>query len=165
MTGFHAPHRAVFRHDPEFATTALPIPRSLRVEALLLSEDGLTILASSEGTHAACPLCGRRADRVHSRYVLTLADLPWATLSVRLRVAVRKFFCGNAACPRRIFGERLAGVAQTAARRMDRQRDALTVIAFACGGEAGARLAGDLGTALVKNSWLIRTLGEDDRRP
>ena len=40
----------------------LPIPRSLRVEALLLAEDGLAILASSEATDVRCPLCGRRSD-------------------------------------------------------------------------------------------------------
>ena len=67
----------------------------------LLDGEGLTILASSEATAVPCPLCGQLADRVHSRYTRTLADLPWATLAVRLRVRVRKFFCANAACPRR----------------------------------------------------------------
>ena len=117
---------------------SLPIPPSLHVEALVLGETGLTILASSEATDAPCPRCGRRSDRVHSRYGRTLADLPWAKLAVRLRVRVRKFFCDNDACPRTIFAERLVGVAQAHARRTDRQREALTATAFAGGGEAGA---------------------------
>ncbi len=66
----------------------LPIPRSLRVEALLLAEDGLAILASSEATDVRCPLCGRRSDRVHSRYARTLADLPWADVAVKLRCSL-----------------------------------------------------------------------------
>ena len=57
---------------------ALPIPQLLHVEALLLNEDGLTILASSEASDAPCPLCGERAARVHSRFLRTIADLPWA---------------------------------------------------------------------------------------
>jgi transposase len=123
----------------------LPIPPALRVEALLLAEDGLTVLASSGATDAPCPLCGQRSDRVHSRYARTLADLPWAGVAVQLRVRARKFFCDNDACPRRIFVERLAGVAGASARRTDRQGQALAAIAFVLGGEAGARLAGDLG--------------------
>ncbi len=89
---------------------ALPIPQLLHVEALLLNEDGLTILASSEATDAPCPLCGERAARVHSRYLRTIADLPWADVTVRIRVRMRKFFCDNPVCPRTIFAERLAGI-------------------------------------------------------
>lgn len=132
----------------------LPIPPSLHVEALFLDEDGLTILASAEASDAPCPLCGERADRVHSRAVRTLADLPWATLTVHLRVAVRKYFCANPACPRRIFAERLAGVARAAARRTDRQREQLTAIAVALGGEEGARLAAKLGMRVSPDTLL-----------
>ncbi len=123
----------------------LPIPCSLHLETLFLDEGGLTILASSGAPDAPCPRCGQRSQRVHSRYARTLADLPWATLVVQLRVRVRKFFCDNAACPQRIFGERLADVAAASARRTTRQQESLTAIAFALGGEAGARLAGKLG--------------------
>src|SRR5215216_2034851 len=123
----------------------LPIPPSLHGETLLLGDDGLTILAAAADEAARCPLCGWRAARVHSRYARTVADLPWATLAVRLRVRVRRFFCDNDACPRQIFAERLPGVAQESAQRTNRQRDSLTAIAFALGGEAGARLAATLG--------------------
>ena len=62
-------------------TPCLPIPRSLHVEALLLADDGLTIVACSEDTDIRCPVCGEAAARVHGRYRRTLADLPWATLA------------------------------------------------------------------------------------
>ena len=118
---------------------ALPIPRSLHVATLLLEGDGLTILASSEATAVRCPVCGEPANRVHRRYARTLADLPWARLAVRLRVQVRTFLCDNPSCPRTVFAERLDGVAAAWVRRTERQREALTAIAFALGGEAGAR--------------------------
>ncbi len=60
---------------------ALPIPRSLRVEALLLGEAGLTILAASAATSAPSPLCGQRSDHIHSRDTRTPADLPRAGAS------------------------------------------------------------------------------------
>jgi transposase len=139
---------------------AFLVPPTLHVEALLLADDGLTILASPAGTDAPCPLCGQRSGRVHSRYARSLADLPWATLAVRLRVQVRKLFCDNAACPRQVFAERLDGVAQARARRTDRQREALTAIAFAVGGEAGARLALRLGMP-VSPDTLLRLIRRD----
>jgi transposase len=142
---------------------AFLVPPSLRVEALLLEDGRVTIRAVSGATGVRCPVCGEPTDRVHSRYARTLADLPWAGVAVRLRVRVRKFFCANPACPRAVFTERLDGVAAARARRTDRQRDSLTVIAFALGGEAGARLARELGMAISPDTLLrlIRRCPED----
>lgn len=140
----------------------LPIPPSLHVETLLLDDDGLTILAASEVETTPCPRCGRCADRVHSRYVRTLSDLPWAALTVRLRVRVRKFFCDNEACPRRIFAERLDHVAAANAQRTNRQHGSLTAIAFALGGEAGARLAATLGMRTSPDTLLRFMRAEPD---
>src|SRR5215211_8963886 len=99
------------RGVPMSSVAVLPIPRSLHVETLLLDAEGLTILATSEATGVHCPVCGEPADRVHSRYTRTLADLPWAGVAAHLRVQARRFFCDNPACPRAIFAERLVGIA------------------------------------------------------
>lgn len=143
-------------------SACLPIPPSFHVATLLRDGEGLTILASSEAIAVPCPLCGQLTDRVHSRYTRSLADLPWATLVVRMQVVVRKFFCANAACPRQIFAERLVGIAQAHARRTDRQREALTAIAFANGGEAGARLARKLGLPISPDTLLRLIRREPD---
>lgn len=63
------------------AATARFIPSLLHVDALMVADDGLTIRAISDVPGAHCPLCGERAERVHSRCVLTLADLPWADVA------------------------------------------------------------------------------------
>ena len=94
---------------------------------------------------------------MHSRAARTLADLPWAGVTVRLQVRVRKFFCENPACPRRIFSERLDGIAAVAARRTERQRAALLDLAVALGGEAGARMAAKRGMP-VSPDTLLRLL-------
>jgi transposase len=105
------------------------VPPSFHVDALLLGEDGVTIRAASEATAICCPVCGEPAERVHSRYTRTLADLPWARFAVRFHLYVRRFFCDNPSCPREIFAERLAGIAEAFAHRTARQRDVLTTIA------------------------------------
>ena len=146
------------------AATARLIPPSLHVEALLVGDDGITIRVNSETARARCPLCGEPAERVHSRVTRTLADVPWAGVVVRLWVQVRKFFCDNPTCPRRIFRERLDGIAAGSARRTDRQRAALLRIAVGNGGEAGARLATELGYRVSPDTLLrlIRAAPEAD---
>jgi transposase len=139
------------------APVARLVPPSLRVDALLVGDDGLTIRVLAETPEARCPLCGEPAERVHSRATRTLADLPWAGVTVRLRVQVRKFFCENPACPRRIFSERLDGIAAVSARRTERQRAALLDLAVALGGEAGARMAAKRGIR-VSPDTLLRLL-------
>lgn len=89
---------------------------------------------------------------------------PWPTCRgrtpVRMRVWVRKFFfCGEPSCERRIFAERLGEVARVHARGTDRRREALEWIAFALGGEAGARLARELGLLVSPGTLLNRIRG------
>jgi len=100
----------------------------------------ITLTLVSTPPRGRCPLCGRASPRIHSRYQRTLADLPWATFHVRLEVRVRKFFCTNTACQRRIFTERLPDVAQPWARRTLRLADSLLAVGVALGGRAGSRL-------------------------
>jgi transposase len=139
------------------APVARLVPPSLHVDALLVGDDGLTIRVLAETPAPRCPLCGEPAARVHSRATRTLADLPWAGVTVHLRVQVRKFFCENPTCPRRIFSERLDGIAAVAARRTERQRASLLDLAVALGGEAGARMAARRGMR-VSPDTLLRLL-------
>jgi transposase len=104
-------------------------------------------------------VCGEISRRVHGRYTRTLADLPWSGMPVRLRVRVRKFFCDRPTCERTIFAERLDEVARLYARSTDRHREALEWIAFALGGEAGARLARELGLLVSPDTLLNRIRG------
>src|SRR5260370_2665293 len=51
----------------------------------------------------------------------------------------RRFFCCNEACHRKVFTERLPDLIAPYARRTIRLTEALELIGFALGGEAGAR--------------------------
>jgi transposase len=135
------------------------VPDRLHVDTLSFDGDSLTVSCRLRGSKARCPVCGEASRRVHGRYIRTLADLPRGGLPVRLRVGVRKFFCDEPSCERRIFAERLEDVAGVHARGTDRRREALEWIAFALGGEAGARLARELGLLVSPDILLGRIRG------
>ena len=105
----------------------------------------LTLSLSSIQTIVPCPLCGGLTHRIHSHYERTLADLPCVHFRLRLILQVCKFFCLNAECRRRIFTERLPGVAAPWARKTIRFIQRLQSIGLALGGAAGARLGARLG--------------------
>jgi transposase len=91
---------------------------------------------------------------VHSRYTRTLADLPWSGYAITWQLRVRKLFCSNTKCPRRLFTERLPGLVAPWARRTLRLATRLLAIGLALGGAAGARLSRTLGLTVSRNTLL-----------
>jgi transposase len=145
----------------------LPDASHVRLETWSLepASSAITITLSARPLAACCPLCGRRSKRVHSRYERTLADLPWSAYAVTVRFKVRRLFCDAAGCARRIFTERLPGVAVSWARRTTRWAGQLTAVGLALGGAAGARLSRALGTVVSRNTLLrlVRRIPQPDR--
>ncbi len=125
--------------------TFFPHLTGFRLDAIHRSDEQLTLTATPVRKAAACPLCHRRSRRVHSRYQRRVADLPLGGTPLTLVLHVRKFFCRNPRCPRRIFAERLPSLVAAGARRSRPLHTALERVAFTLGGEAGARLAIALG--------------------
>lgn len=109
------------------------------------SDGQLTLTATAVRKAARCPLCHRRSRRVHSHYQRRVADLPVSGTPVTLLLRVRRFFCRNPRCLRRVFAERLPALVAAGGRRSQPLSAALEQVAFALGGEAGARLAAALG--------------------
>lgn len=134
----------------------LPGKNLLQLESCNLDEEqgSVTLLVSSVQTLAQCPVCNSPAHKIHSRYERTLADLSWANYSASIELRVRKFFCINTECKRRIFTERLANIVQPWARRTIRLASQLTSIALASGGAAGVRLSQRLGFNISRNTLL-----------
>jgi hypothetical protein len=119
-------------------------------------QSAITVTLQARRMTARCPLCDRWSKRVHSRYERTLADLPWGVHTVILRLRVRRLFCRNARCARRIFTERLPEVALPWARRTRRLDAQLTALGLALGGSAGVRLGRKLGLTASRNTLLRR---------
>jgi transposase len=114
----------------------------------------ITLLVRATQTSVSCPLCVLPARRIHSRYTRTLADLPWADYRVRLQLCVRKWFCGNRACRRRIFTERRPTITAPWARRTLRLAQRLADLGLALGGKAGGRLGQCWGLAVSRQTLL-----------
>jgi len=155
--------------------TLLPHPELIRLDYVVAGYDAITLVATTVPKEARCPTCGRAATRVHSHYERTVSDLPWRGVAVRLQLHSRRFFCDQADCRQRIFTERLPDLISPSSRRTDRLAEELDKVAYALGGEPGARMASDLGMPVSGDTLLrqlqasaaaasepVRVLGVDD---
>jgi transposase len=134
----------------------LPDPAKLRLICLHADGDGVILAARTVARSVRCPLCDSPSRRIHSRYLRSIADLPRQGISVRLRLHARRFFCDNPVCERRIFTERLPTVVAPYSRRTHRLDAWFTQVAFALGGEPGARLLRALGIDACGDTLLNR---------
>ncbi len=74
------------------------VPGWLAVASITDFEDVVKVVTARSGTAAAaCPACGSISQRVHSRCVRQVADLPCTGRRVCLNLITRRFFCGSAA--------------------------------------------------------------------
>ena len=138
------------------APTLIPDPKRLRLECIASGPQFVTIIVKTIEPLATCPTCGQDSRRIHSRYERKVADRPWNSVAVCLRLRSPKFFCPNDECPRAIFTERLPSLVQRYARRTVRLNEALRMIGYIAGGEAGARLAQALGYSVSPDTLLER---------
>jgi transposase len=138
------------------AATLLPDPQAIRPVKIIPSHNSLTFVVKATRTQAECPRCQRPSTRVHSYYTRKVADLPWHGVSVRLELRTRRFRCKNSLCTKRVFCERLPRVVAHYGRKTVRLDDALRLIGFLLGGEAGARAARKLAVAVSPDTLLRR---------
>jgi transposase len=132
----------------------LPHLAGVAVEAAEAVGGRVLIRARARAEGARCPGCGQLAGRVHSVYERRLADAPAGGRPVTIRLAVRRFYCGNPDCAAVTFAEQVDGLTSRHARRTPLLARTLTVIALALAGRAGARLAGALGLTAGRSSML-----------
>jgi len=157
------------------ARPLLPDAACLTLDGIRIQNGVIVIQARTLPRVDLCPCCGHGAERVHSRYCRTLLDLPWQGNAVQVVLCVRKLFCDNRGCPRRLFAERVPSVAQRYARKTARLADALGELNYLTGGEAAARIARAFGLLVSADALLYqlkcaaspasstpRVLGADD---
>lgn len=147
-------------------TTLLPDPGVIRLDCIRPSLSAITLVMRTTAPRSPCPRCHQPSSRIHSRYIRSIADLPWHGVSVRLELHTRRFCCQNNLCTRGIFCERLPSVVAHYARKTMRLNAALELIGFAIGGESGARLARGLGLTVSPDTLLRRLhLASHEKRP
>jgi transposase len=120
-----------------------------------IGENAIQISLLATKTVDCCPACHTPANKVHSFYQRTLADLPICGKAVSLRIHLRKFFCRNDQCPRKIFAQTAPDYFAPYARRLDRARQPLQALALLTGARPAARLCELIGQP-VSHSTLLR---------
>ncbi len=151
------------RGAPALTTRLLPWPTLLQLEAVTLDATTITCTLVTIQERAVCPQCGQSSQAQHSRYVRSVADLPWAGMRIRLAIHARKFFCRVAACPQRIFTERLVALVTPRARRTTRLGREQRQMALEQSAEGAARTASRQGMPVSPRTLLrlVRALPSD----
>ncbi|HEV2662601.1 MAG TPA: ISL3 family transposase [Ktedonobacteraceae bacterium] len=133
------------------------------IDQIQVQDSGLLITVSATEPTARCPLCGETSASIHSHYSRMLGDLPCAGRAVYLALTVRKFYCRNPLCLRKVFAERLAPLARPWARMTIRLHEALQAIGLFTCGKSGARLATRLGMPTSRDTILRRIMALPER--
>jgi transposase len=132
----------------------VPHLRGLLIGQVRCAAAGVELEARSCLAGAACRTCGVWSSRVHSGYVRQVQDGPLAGRPVLIRLAVRRFFCGNPACPLATFAEQVTGLTARYRRRSLPLLGLLAQVGLALAGRAGARLAAVLGIGVHRSTLL-----------
>src|SRR5256885_13141036 len=122
-------------------SSLLSLPEGLRVERIEPQGALLAIAVVSVRPSSCCPLCSQASSQIHSLYQRTLRDVPCGGRKVVLRLSVRKFFCRNLDCARKIFTERLPPFVEPHAQVTTRLFEAAQAIGLATSGELGWQTA------------------------
>jgi transposase len=123
--------------------TILPDLSDLVIEQVSITNN-VTVTVRAVVPTAPCPCCGTISKRIQSRYTRTLRDLPASGRPVSLIVQVRRFFCQESTCVRKIFAERFPSLTLPRVKWTLQLQETLRQLGFALGGEAGARLGREL---------------------
>jgi transposase len=132
-------------------TPFLPLPDGMRISQVQITERGLVVFVVSTGSTSCCPLCTLPSSSIHSTYHRRVRDVPCGGRTVQLSLTVRKFFCRNMDCKRKIFTERLPTFIEPWAQMTKRYCEEIQAIGLSTSGSLGTRLAARLGMA---TSWM-----------
>src|SRR6266581_555322 len=126
-------------------TPLFPLPEGLEMTSLSDTPDKLLVRVISYRSSSPCPHCSTPSSAIHSWYRRHPKDLPCIGRPIRLVLTVRKFFCRNLDCSRKVFTERLPDFLEVSSRLTKRLRTAVQEIGFETCGKGGERLGGKLG--------------------
>jgi transposase len=139
-------------------SSLLGLPAGLQVLSFDLVNKVLIIQVASTTCESACPACQRHSSRIHSHYTRKAADVACGGRQVQLILHVRKFFCTNRDCPRKIFTERLTAFLEPWARVTTRLSQEIEAIGLATCGRLGSRLGSRLSIGTSRTSILRRVM-------
>jgi transposase len=140
----------------------LPLPEGMQIDQIQASQNEVSITVTATHPTSCCPLCHQPSSSIHSRYRRTVRDAPCSGRRVQLALCVRKFFCRNPLCERKIFTERLPELVCPWAKMTIRYCHQLTSVGLATCGKGGTRLAARLGMQTSRQTILRRIMALPD---
>jgi transposase len=146
-------------------TALLQLPEGMLVDQIHITENGLVIEVEASHPTSCCPLCSQMSSSIQSHYRRVLRDAPCAGRRVQLFLTVRKFYCRNPYCERKVFTERLPAFVEPWARMTIRHCQQLTDIGLATCGKGGTRLAARLGIQTTRQTILRGIMELPDGSP
>jgi transposase len=143
-------------------TSLLSLPDGMLIEDIQITEHGLVIEVVMTHPTSCCPRCAQPSDALKSHYRRVLREAPCARRQVQLILTVRKIYCQNPYCARKVFTERLPTFVEPWARMTIRCCQQITSIGLATCGKGGARLADRLGIHTTRPTILRRIMDLPD---
>ncbi len=140
---------------PSHSQSLLPNPRILILDRIERDSDRFRLRVHVE-QEPSCPVCGEVSRSRHSVYSRQLQDFPWQGVAVELWATIGRFRCRNSSCPRKIFCERLPGIARAFGRQTERTSEIVRLIGYVAGGLPGQRLLSRLSIATSDDTVLRR---------
>ena len=134
----------------------LPDPDAITLHTIQICKGFVTFHVEATASQANCPECGATSDRAHSRYVRTIQDLPWQGNPVRFLLTLKKFFCDNQSCPRKIFAQALPKIARRYQRKTSRLETILLQILWKIGASDAFYVANLMGLILSDDAMLYQ---------
>jgi transposase len=139
-------------------TPLLPLPEGMLIDQIQITATGLLISVIATHPTSCCPLCAEPSSSIKSHYRRTVRDVPCGGRQVLLALTVRKFYCRNAYCSRKVFAERFPDFVEPFARMTIRHGQQITSIGLATCGKGGTRLATRLGIHTTRQTILRRIM-------
>ena len=137
-----------------------PTP-SLNVVSVQRGEQAWTVTVDSRQP-TSCPGCGTQSKSRHRAYLRTLRDLSAQGAPVIINARLARWRCRNQRCDRRIFTERLPGLAAPFPRQTARLAGIVRLLGHSVGGRPSERLMRRLGMP-VSDTTILRSLKEQAR--
>lgn len=135
------------------------IPNELSFTLLSLDHNSthvdFHVISNQISSH--CPLCHFTTPKIHSKYIRTIGDLPVSGKIVQLKLHVRKFFCENSDCIRKIFTERFKEQLNSYGRRFERLNEQLSSMGLELGGNVAHRIS-KLSFVKISASTILRLI-------
>src|SRR5215469_12377380 len=136
-------------------TPLLPLPAGLEIISIHEEENHLEISIISNRIRCLCPGCAQPSQAIHSYYRRHPMELPCTGRVVKIVLSVKKFFCHNPSCQRKVFTERIPELIEPSSRLTTRLRTLVQAIGIAFNANGGARLGAQMGVQVSRMTVLF----------